>query len=194
MTNLTFTTELGEAGSSMVDEAELSASLRALLPDAVFSVVEVDGACLIDIDIDIDDDMRQSVSDLVAANIAGAVSRSLAHAKRSARDDINDRTSVLISMGFEYPAASGHVFSMSDTAQRNLSELDKLRSVLTYPFAMATVDDFLIDAVTSAEDLHARYLTALGRIQWAYGTGNAIKAAINAAEDEAALALVVDSR
>jgi len=59
---------------------------------------------------------------------------------------------------------------------------------------MATTDDLLIDAVTSAEDLHARYLTALGRIQWAYGTGNALKAEINNAEDEAALALVVDSR
>jgi hypothetical protein len=107
---------------------------------------------------------------------------------------INARTRELILTGFEYPPASGQVFSLSDTAQRNLSELDGLRAGLTYPFDMATIDDLIIYSVVDADAVHAMYLAGLARIQWAYGTGNAMKATVIAATTREEVAAVVDNR
>jgi hypothetical protein len=114
--------------------------------------------------------------------------------KKQRRLAVNARTGALIAAGYEYPPGSGVYYSLSDTAQRNLAELEKKANSQVYPFDMASQDDTVIASVVNAAEVAARYTAGLGRIQWAYATGNALKKAINAAATQAALDAVVDSR
>jgi hypothetical protein len=107
---------------------------------------------------------------------------------------INFKTKALISSGYEWPAASSHVFSLSETAQRNLGERDKIRATLTYPLKMSTKSDDFVYSVQSEEELHAMYLTALARISVAYAGGNDLKERVHAATTHAALDAIVDER
>jgi hypothetical protein len=114
--------------------------------------------------------------------------------KKIRREDINARTVALINVGYEYPPGSGTFYSLSDTAQRNLAELDKIRDALNYPFKMASIDDSFVASVADAAEVNARYTAGLGRIQWAYATGNNLKSDINAAATQAELDAIIDNR
>jgi len=108
---------------------------------------------------------------------------------------INAKTRAVISLGYEWPSGSGKRFSLSDTAQRNLAELDKLRdSLLTYPFLISTLDDSYVYPVPDAATLHNMYLTALSIVQNAYGIGNVLKSALTMAKTNADIDAIIDLR
>ena len=110
-------------------------------------------------------------------------------------DAINARTREIIAAGYEWPPGSGQMFSLSDTAQRNLSELDKIRDTLVeYPLQMSLLDDSAVYSVKDAAELRNMYLTGLSVVKSAYGSGNALKEKIHAASVAEDLDVIADSR
>lgn len=108
---------------------------------------------------------------------------------------INAKTREIIVAGYEWPVGSGRRFSLSDTAQRNLSELDKIRDTLiTYPLPMSLRDDSDVYFVPDANELHGMYLAGLAAIKYAYIRGNELKGLVHEAASHAELDAVVDDR
>jgi hypothetical protein len=104
--------------------------------------------------------------------------------------EIDTRTTELILQGFVYDSV---LFSTSETAQRNWMALDQFKDDLTYPFAVSTKADgeYL---VTDAIVAHNFVLTALGTIEYHYGTGRALKQQVNACVDQASVEAIQDNR
>lgn len=108
--------------------------------------------------------------------------------------EIDSRTGELIANGFEYPPASGKLFSLSTSAQINISALNQSRDELTYPINYNTIDDMDFYDVSDAADLHNMYLTALSVKKAHLDSGTALKAQVRAAVDDAGVNAVVDNR
>ncbi|NIP56130.1 hypothetical protein GWN42_31320 [candidate division KSB1 bacterium] len=78
----------------------------------------------------------------------------LDNAFKSKISEIDIKTRSLISAGFEYPSASGQIFSLSDSAQNSLLGLHSAAQkggILTYPYLVSQLDDKNPD-VTIADD------------------------------------------
>jgi hypothetical protein len=109
--------------------------------------------------------------------------------------EINQRTRAIILDGYEWPAGSGIFFSLSDTAQRNLADLDVNKDVLvTYPWSLSTKDDLGMHPIKDSKELHDIYLTSIVKRGTAYVGGNALKELVRAAASHADLDVIVDDR
>lgn len=78
----------------------------------------------------------------------------LDNAFKSKISEIDTKTRSMISIGFEYPAASGQIFSLSDSAQNSLLGLYSAAQkggILTYPYPVSQKDDKQAD-VSIAND------------------------------------------
>lgn len=104
---------------------------------------------------------------------------------------VDAKTRALILQGYQH---NSRIFSASETAQKNMSEVRANKDVLTYPFNMATKDNSEIYAIADAAEVEAMYQSGLGTITYHYQTGNALKAACLAATTQAELDAVVDTR
>lgn len=109
---------------------------------------------------------------------------------------INQRTEVIIRVGFEFPPGSGQMFSMSDIAQFNLEVANGARDLpeLTYPVLFSFIDDSGAYSCPNAATLHYMWLTALSLKRTALDSGRALKNAVTAAATAAELAAVEDTR
>lgn len=106
---------------------------------------------------------------------------------------INDRTDALILQGFEYPAASGNIFGLSDKDIQVWSNLYLAKDLLTFPKVVGTIDydDFSIDDIAAATLFYGTGLTA---VETHKGSGQALRKLIRDATTRAAVDAVVDNR
>ena len=109
---------------------------------------------------------------------------------------IDRRSEELIAQGFEFPPASGKIFSLSESAQTNILALDNTRDdpALVYPINYNTIDDLDSYDVPDSATLHNMYLTALSTKKGHLDSGTVLKAQVRAAIDEAGVDLVIDNR
>lgn len=109
---------------------------------------------------------------------------------------IDRRTGELISLGYEFPPASGNIFSLSSTAQTNILALDHSKDdpALTYPISYNTIDDLNSFDVPDSATMHNMYLTALATKKGAVDSGTTLKDAVRSAVDEAGVDAVIDNR
>ena len=110
--------------------------------------------------------------------------------------DIDQRTGELISQGFQYPATTGLIFSLSAEAQTSLLGLESAADnpAFDYPVNWNSIDDEGLYAIPDAATAHAFYLTALGTIRAWKDSGTALKDQVRAATTPAEVAAVVDNR
>jgi len=109
-------------------------------------------------------------------------------------DEIDRRTAELIFQGFEYPPASGNIFSFSTNAQSNLLGTYSAKELLTYPFGWSFKDDHGVYQIADATEMANFFLTALGTKKAWQDSGTALKQAVEAAIDEAEVDAVIDNR
>jgi hypothetical protein len=109
-------------------------------------------------------------------------------------DEIDRKTGELISEGFEYPPASGNIFSFSTNAQSNLLGTYSAKDLLTYPFGWSTKDDHLVYQIADSAEMSNFFLTALATKKAWQDSGTALKQAVEAAIDEAEVDAVIDNR
>lgn len=108
--------------------------------------------------------------------------------------EIDNKTGELVAQGFEYPASSGNIFSLSQNAQINISALNQSRDELSYPIIYNTIDDVNEYNVIDVTDMHNMYLTALATKKASIDSGSALKAQVRAAVDRAEVDAVIDNR
>jgi hypothetical protein len=109
-------------------------------------------------------------------------------------DEIDKRTGEKITEGFEFPPASGNVFSFSANAQSNLLGTYSAKDLLTYPFGWSTKDDHLVYQIADVAEMSNFFLTALGTKKAWQDSGTALKQAVEAATDEAEVDAIIDNR
>lgn len=126
--------------------------------------------------------------------IAVDVNVSLADYKALKYKAIDDKTGELVLAGFEYPASSGNMFSLSQNAQINISALNQSRDDIAYPIIYNTLDDINSYNVVDATDMHNMYLTALATKKTSIDSGSALKSQVRAAVDRVEVDAVIDNR
>jgi hypothetical protein len=125
-----------------------------------------------------------------------ATSLTLDEYKELKTNAIDRVTGELISLGFEFPPASGKIFSLSTSAQTNILALDNTRDdpAMTYPISYNTIDDKDVYSVPDSVTLHNMYLTALSTKKSHLDSGTALKDLVRSAVDKAGVDAVVDNR
>ena len=118
----------------------------------------------------------------------------LANYKALRYTEIDNKTGELVVQGFEYPASSGNIFSLSQNAQINISALNQSRDDVAYPITYNTIDDINEYSVTDVTSMHNMYLTALATKKASIDSGSALKAQIRAAIDRAEVDAIIDNR
>ena len=109
-------------------------------------------------------------------------------------DEIDRKTGELIFQGFEYPPASGNIFSFSTNAQSNLLGTYSAKDLLTYPFGWSLKNDSSVYQIADVTEMSNFFLTALGTKKAWQDSGTALKQAVEAATDEAGVDAVIDNR
>ena len=109
-------------------------------------------------------------------------------------DEIDIRTGEKILEGFEFPPASGNVFSFSPNAQSNLLGTYSAKELLTYPFGWSLKDDSSVYQIADIAEMSNFFLTALSTKKAWQDSGIALKQAVEAATDEAGVDAVIDNR
>ena len=127
----------------------------------------------------------------VATHKAASGERALAAAKAAKVAAVDAKTSECIFAGYVH---NGRTFSLSHTAQKNMSELHENRGALSYPLQMSVADNSEVYPIADAAELETMYQAALTSVLTQYGTGNALKADVVAAVDVAAVDAVEDPR
>jgi hypothetical protein len=109
--------------------------------------------------------------------------------KRLAVGEIDAKTAAMIERGVTFTPPSApdgalpQVFSLSDSAQRNISGTDLLRAdpAVQYPITWPNINDTGTMQLQSAEDVHAFTLAAFGYIRACIDSGTALKKQVMAA-------------
>lgn len=109
---------------------------------------------------------------------------------------IDARTAALISAGFEYPAASGTIFSLSLESQHNVHGAYTSRNLpaFAYPVKWLSKDDATTTSLADAAAVEAFFLAALATIRGYKDAGSDLKEQVRAAATRAAVDAVVDAR
>lgn len=106
-------------------------------------------------------------------------------------DEIDERTSELIDLGFVYNTKT---FSLSNNAQLNLLGIDIKRNDGILPITFNTIDDLSEETLTTAEQVDAFFMTALGSKKAHLDSGTALKLQVRNAADKDAIDAIVDAR
>jgi hypothetical protein len=120
----------------------------------------------------------------------------LASAKGEKIKGIDEHTGALISKGFEFPPASGIMFSLSNSAQRTLLAADAQRNdpSFTYPVVWNSKDDLSDISLADTAALHNFVLTAVGTTRYWLDSGTGLKSQVRAATTVAQVEAIVDNR
>lgn len=123
-------------------------------------------------------------------------SMTLEELKQHRYAQIDAKTGEFIGQGYDYPVASGNVFSLSKNAQINLMGLDNSKDdpAMVYPIIYNTINDEQTYSIPDASVLHDMYLRALGVKRSYLDSGTAIKDQIRAAANIAAVNAITDTR
>lgn len=132
-------------------------------------------------------EMNQAEKDIVDAD-------NLSNLKLARYNEIDIKTGELISLGFEFPSASGNIFSFSTNAQSNLLGTFTAKDLLPYPFPWNTKDDELTYQIVDSTEMANFFMTALGTKKARQDSGSALKSQIRDAVNKAAVDAVIDNR
>lgn len=127
------------------------------------------------------------VSEMSLAEKAVVDAEALPAYRQAVVVSVDRETERRIALGFEYPASSGYVFSLSETAQINILGVNSFASDFTYPYAIRTLDDVEAYALVDVADARGFVGAAFIAKETRLGTGRAVKAAVMAAVDAAAV-------
>ncbi len=116
----------------------------------------------------------------IAASIASPVDETVADYKIKVMALVDIETKRRISLGFEYPAASGKTFSLSVESQINWLWLETKTALLIYPYQIRTADELAIHAIVDEADAQAIVNIAFVTKEIALTAGRVVKAAIAA--------------
>jgi len=138
-------------------------------------------------------------SELSAADLTtlqGIATDTLPIYKKRKKDAIDARTTALIMGGFEYPAASGNVHSLSVQAQINISNVPSIADDpgTAYPVKASTQNNGAVIKLNNPAELRAYYAAALAHKAGNIASGNDLKEQVIAATDQTAVDAVVDNR
>jgi len=128
---------------------------------------------------------------IVAASVIG-----VDDAKRERVRVVDTRTNEIIDAGFEFPPASGVLFSLSMQAQSKLNGAFIARDEpeFVYPLEWNNIDDTTTVAIADASTLRLFYLQAVGTVKAVLESGTDLKKAINVATTIEEVEAVVDPR
>jgi hypothetical protein len=138
----------------------------------------------------------KAIADTVVASHQGGTT-ALLLAKEAKLKQVKSKTASLVAAGsFEYPAASGKLFGMSEVSQLNITGAFNSRVApgFAYPVVFFTKNDLdsvsLADA-TAVEDFHAAAVAAIRTIR---DGGAALKTLVGAAATVAEVNAITDNR
>ncbi len=111
-------------------------------------------------------------------------------------EEIDAKTAELISKGFEYPASSGNIFSMSQNAQINWAGLLATfqAGLLALPITVITADDQTTYSIVDEADLLGFVGAALAHKNTYLQGGLTLKSMVTSAVDAPALDTIADNR
>lgn len=175
------------------DIPSLSRSVKAALPGEVFTLRAAGTAVVFDF---VDDLTAPEIATLDSEVTANQAVAALDTAKNQKCETVDSLTRELISAGFEYPTASGIIFSLSDNAQRTLITADaqRLDPLFAYPVTWNSKDDETTISFADAAELHAFVMTAVGTTRAWLDSGTGLKDQVRAAATVAAVEAIVDNR
>jgi hypothetical protein len=109
---------------------------------------------------------------------------------------VDARTKELIAQGFEFPASSGKIISMSVESQMRIlgCEVAKDFPEMTYPIEWQTMDDNDYVSIADSATMHGMFLTGLGTLRARIDSGTAIKQSLADATTKTALDAIHDTR
>jgi len=110
------------------------------------------------------------------------------------RSKIDQRTKALIDAGFEYPPASGQIFSLSLPAQLTWLGMYQTRAALTYPVSVSTKNDQTIIELADEAAVEAFYAAGVATVRSSLDSGTALKVQLNAAGTEVDIEDIEDNR
>jgi len=144
-------------------------------------------------------DVRADGAHIVEAftqvEILGTVDAVLLHQLKANKIlEIDATTSALIDRGFEYPADSGQLFSLSLVAQSNLTNAIMNRDSLAYPIQWATKDSMTVITLKDASMVVQFYSTALLFVRGHRDSGTALKVQVIAASTPEEIDAIKDDR
>lgn len=133
--------------------------------------------------------------DAVVAGHEGS-SHTVDKAKQHKIGEIDTKTSELIGLGFEFPPASGIMFSLSANGQKTIMamELAKDDPSFGYPIKYNSKKDDAVASIGDAVTAHDFFLIALGTVRAHLDSGTALKDAVRAAATVAEVEAIVDPR
>lgn len=110
--------------------------------------------------------------------------------------EIDARTRELIAQGFEYPTASGNMFSLSTESQLKMVGAYSFRddASMVYPQRWNTRENTAAVTLADAAALRDFYLVGIGTVRAHLDSGTTLKDAARAAQTLAELDAVVDER
>lgn len=139
------------------------------------------------------DEATKVVSELSGAELAARQEELLTPERARAMDTIDAEMDARIqSEGFEWPADSGNMFSLSLPAQIKWNGLYNLRAVLSYPVTVSLKDDSGTYDIADAAEVEAMYATAVGMVKALLDAGTGVKNAVRGASDKANIKAAVD--
>jgi len=132
----------------------------------------------------------------VEAYRLAAESRLLARLKGRRMVEIDERTRELIENGFEFPPASGNIFSLSREFQLMLAGLNQEREApeVVYPIDWNTADDSAKISLANADMVRSFYLLAVGTVRARRDSGTTLKDQVRAATTVAEVQAIIDNR
>jgi len=109
-------------------------------------------------------------------------------------EEIDRNTTKLIKKGFEYPASSGNIYSLSELGQINLIGLELDKAAITFPKNWTTKDNQSRQEIADTTEATTFHLTALGTKIAHLDSGSDLKESIRAATTKAEVDAIVDNR
>ncbi len=106
---------------------------------------------------------------------------------------VDEETGRRVSMGFEYPPASGLIFSLSANAQINWLGLGLKADLITYPYVIRTIDDVDSYSIVDAADAQNVVNSAFYGKETCINQGRVVKVNVLAAADATAAAAAAAS-
>jgi len=171
----------------------LATDIKVALPDRQFSV-RCDGtSCVIEFTPDLNPAEVIILDQTVADH--KAISKITQFQNKKIKK-IDKKTGDLIDNGFEFPPASGKIFSLSGNAQRKMIGTHEVKDhpALTYPIEWNTKNDLDSILISDAAELNAFYLTGLGTMRAWIDSGTLLKRDVRSATTRAEVNAVNDNR
>lgn len=137
----------------------------------------------------------EATSDQIAQGDAIAATVPLQQAKVAATTAVDAKTTALLAAGFAYTTADAIVnhFDLSDGIRADWAQMANIAAMLTYPFAVGTVDNKSV-ALVSVADVQDFFAVGLQRYLAIRQGGIDLKARIAAATSIAAVNAITDDR